>query len=427
MTRRLPRPDFDPRIADWLESDPNDAPDLVLETVLAAFPSIPQRRASRVRWRPTTMNRLRLIGAAAAAVVVVIAGLALVSRPTSTVGTGPTQVPSPQATASSPSVIATAGSPATGPSGSAAAAAPLVLDTRFVSARYGFALMYPAAWAVSASTKTWVAGTTNLWQSGYNDELAGPTARFSAAVQDLAAGETADAWIKAYVGGAKDPASLPSVNIGGHTGRIDFDGGAASGGTIVPGGVMYDSVVVVGRRAYNFNMDGRVDRASFEKILATVTFPAIPTFDKAFTSPLLGYSVKYPSGLAVTPAARPWTGGYSTSASMTDRYGGGIGYVATSTRIPAGMTFDQWYTGYDTSRYDTAPQFGTCEPQQLEETVVVDGVQGRLDVHCPTYYFEAVVSSGGRAYVFTAYYPISRPAFEAFLATIHLTPTSARN
>ena len=66
-------PEFDPRIADWLEDDPDDAPDAVLETVLAAFPSIPQRRASRVPWRfrPMTLTTRLLAGAAAIAVVLV--------------------------------------------------------------------------------------------------------------------------------------------------------------------------------------------------------------------------------------------------------------------------------------------------------------------------------------------------------------------
>jgi hypothetical protein len=35
---------FDNRLADWLEDDPVVAPPQLLETVLAAMPSIPQRR-----------------------------------------------------------------------------------------------------------------------------------------------------------------------------------------------------------------------------------------------------------------------------------------------------------------------------------------------------------------------------------------------
>ena len=41
MSRYPIDPDFEPRIADWLEADPDIAPAPVLSTVLAAFPSIP--------------------------------------------------------------------------------------------------------------------------------------------------------------------------------------------------------------------------------------------------------------------------------------------------------------------------------------------------------------------------------------------------
>ena len=47
---------FDPRIADWLEDDPHTAPDQALDVVLAAFPSINQRRAWRVPWRFPEMS-----------------------------------------------------------------------------------------------------------------------------------------------------------------------------------------------------------------------------------------------------------------------------------------------------------------------------------------------------------------------------------
>ena len=62
MSRIPASPDFEPRIADWLEADPDLAPPEVLATVLAAFPSIPQRRASRVPRRFQTMNRFASSG-----------------------------------------------------------------------------------------------------------------------------------------------------------------------------------------------------------------------------------------------------------------------------------------------------------------------------------------------------------------------------
>ena len=38
---------FDPRIANWLEGDPSEAPAQALQVVLAAFPSVRQRPGSR--------------------------------------------------------------------------------------------------------------------------------------------------------------------------------------------------------------------------------------------------------------------------------------------------------------------------------------------------------------------------------------------
>ena len=77
---------FDPRIADWLEDDPNNAPDQALEIVLAAFPSIKQRHASRLPRRFTMTTLPRLAIGAAAIVVVVLGGAFLLRPPASGVG-----------------------------------------------------------------------------------------------------------------------------------------------------------------------------------------------------------------------------------------------------------------------------------------------------------------------------------------------------
>jgi hypothetical protein len=57
----------------------------------------------------------------------------------------------------------------------------------------------------------------------------------------------------------------------------------------------------------------------------------------------------------------------------------------------------------------------------------VDGIVGHLDVHCSSHYLEAVVSKGGRVYVLTMFSPFTRPLFESLLATVRLTPASAKN
>ena len=82
--KRLPDPTFDQRLADWLEDDPSTAPREVLATVLAAFPSIDQRRRSRAPWRFPIMNRYLI--PIAAAVIVAVGALYLISRPSSQIG-----------------------------------------------------------------------------------------------------------------------------------------------------------------------------------------------------------------------------------------------------------------------------------------------------------------------------------------------------
>jgi len=92
-------PDFDPRIADWLEDDPDRAPDAVLETVIAALPSIPQRRV-RVPWRFQSMIRFAQLGTVAA--IVVVAGLIILRPGTTNIGAVPTSPPTASPTASPP-------------------------------------------------------------------------------------------------------------------------------------------------------------------------------------------------------------------------------------------------------------------------------------------------------------------------------------
>ncbi len=113
-------PGFDQRIADWLEDDPDSAPSNVLQTVLAAYPSIPQRRRWRYPWRLPTVNRFALIAAAA---VIALLAVIVVALPHGGGGPGgpvPTASPSPSPSTSptaSPSPTATVASVALGAEG----------------------------------------------------------------------------------------------------------------------------------------------------------------------------------------------------------------------------------------------------------------------------------------------------------------------
>lgn len=84
MNRDIDRldPAFDPRIADWLEADPDRAPREVLETVVAAMPSIPQRRALRAPWRlPEMLTPARAAVAAVLGVLLVGGAIFVFQRP----------------------------------------------------------------------------------------------------------------------------------------------------------------------------------------------------------------------------------------------------------------------------------------------------------------------------------------------------------
>lgn len=108
---------FDNRIADWLEDDPVHAPAQLLETVLAAMPSVPQRRAGQA-WRPAALPRWWQLAAAAALVVALgILGLKALTPPTVAPSQSPqptVRQPVPTSTAAPPTVTATPSAAPTG-------------------------------------------------------------------------------------------------------------------------------------------------------------------------------------------------------------------------------------------------------------------------------------------------------------------------
>ena len=74
------QPSVDQQLSDWLQVGPAEAPDLVLETVLAAVPSIPQRRSSHLPWTNGPRPFLRVMVGIAAAVAIVVGALVVISR-----------------------------------------------------------------------------------------------------------------------------------------------------------------------------------------------------------------------------------------------------------------------------------------------------------------------------------------------------------
>ncbi len=257
----------------WLEDGPAEAPDRAVEAALLQIQTTTQERDWHVPWRKRPMTQTARLLAGVAAIAILLVGGAFILRPGSNVGSGgpsPTIPASPSAT---PSASAAASPPA----------APALTET-FTSARHGYSVHYPSGWTVKNATKPWSTIGQNNWGSGINDELSSSTARFSGASQSLATGQTADQWMTAYANGVST-SSWATVTIGGQAGKITRDGVPAAGGTVAPGGVMFDAVVVVGGRAYNFNMDGIVDRPTFNAFLTTVTFDPPAADDSPAASP----------------------------------------------------------------------------------------------------------------------------------------------
>jgi hypothetical protein len=208
---RSDEPLFEPRIADWLEDDPYTAPDQALDIVLAAFPSIKQRRAWRVPWRVPGMTTPLRLGLTAAAVgALAIGSLLVVNRgPSGPAGPGG---PTPSATP------AAAASPSSSPLASTA-----LLDTStwtpYTSSRYGFSIAHPADWNESPGDHDWTVATDiEAWKSTATDsfDTAGAAdnlgVRVSAWSVAVPPGTTVESWMDAYCTGQ---------NAGPCTGYVD--------------------------------------------------------------------------------------------------------------------------------------------------------------------------------------------------------------
>ncbi len=102
---RTPDPGFDPRIADWLEADPNTAPRDLMTVVESALPSIPQRRAWRLPWRSQPMNRFAILAATVGLLAMLGVGAVTVgSRPSTTTPTPAPTAPAAVEASASPVV-----------------------------------------------------------------------------------------------------------------------------------------------------------------------------------------------------------------------------------------------------------------------------------------------------------------------------------
>jgi hypothetical protein len=193
--------------------------------------------------------------------LIVIVGFAVLQR-VSQVGSG--QSPLPSAT------------PSPGPNASPIPV-PALTET-FVSTRNGFSVRYPAGWSTKAATTSWRPQTYVPIGNSALDELKRQgEARLVVASQRLAPGETEASWIASFnqpfdLGACSvDRAAWPRLAVDGQSGYLDVEACPlpADTGFSTPD-LRFDVIVFAGGRVYEIALDGVVDRAYFEALLATV-------------------------------------------------------------------------------------------------------------------------------------------------------------
>ena len=143
-------PEFDQRVADWLEADPSAAPADVLSTVVAALPSIPQARRGLLAPRRFTQmtNVMRAAAAVAIVGIVGVGVLGLIVRAPSPGGSGspaPTPTAGPTATVTPTATVAPTSTVAPSPS--------LSMGPIYRSNVYGFSIGYPQGWKFEAAAQ----------------------------------------------------------------------------------------------------------------------------------------------------------------------------------------------------------------------------------------------------------------------------------
>jgi len=416
-------PLFDPRISDWLERDPDIAPGAILETVVAALPSIPQRRVSSVPWRFRTMSMPARVAALIAVGALVIAGALAIAG---IGGRHPTPSPVPSGTVG----------PSTVPS-----AAALDLSSTFQSPQYGYSIAVAPDWQVAPATLTW-SGPDNNYSV---DAISFPDGGgMSIGSEALLPGQTWEQWLAEFQPpdmhdnclGA-EPSTWPPIQIGNVTGawqQMCGDHGEA--------------VAHVGDRAYVFTYgigDGAapITFEQFKQILATVQFdpsavtsPAPPpALGKDFVSGRYGYSLSYPGDATATPATA------SITSWAPDQAGPEVDRIADpsarltvwSEPLEPGASYEGWTQAYcEINQNGWTPPCADAPANWREVSLasgvanlMVDGESVGTYGHSESRQFLATATAGDRVYVIQMDGDLNENLFLEVLASMRLDPTSA--
>jgi hypothetical protein len=155
----------------------------------------------------------------------------------------------------------------------------------------------------------------------------------------------------------------------------------------------------------------------------------LPALSKTFTSKVNGYSISYPDGWKVVEATRTWPTGSFTfnpdDRSVDSFSGPNLAIYAVSQKLATSSSPTQWL---DTYLSDAALEFSNRPDCAVVKTepIVVDGATGVMNYSCSIVLIDAIVTSGGRGYVFSLQGDsVDRAWMLEVLKTVKLHPESA--
>ncbi len=154
-----------------------------------------------------------------------------------------------------------------------------------------------------------------------------------------------------------------------------------------------------------------------------------------FASARYGFSLRYPTGWSATAATSSWTTGrdlpdpidYRALSPLVDAFlsPDGAFFTVASQPLPDGVDPGNWLAGYEAAGAAADPAFKECWPAPAEMAqATIDGVPAWVRTGCGA--TDAIAFAGGRVYVLTDEVDaiLNRPLFDAFLATVRLTPST---
>ena len=156
--------------------------------------------------------------------------------------------------------------------------------------------------------------------------------------------------------------------------------------------------------------------ASSPSAAVAVDFPSLTT---TFVSPRNGFSIKHPEEAAVTPGTQIWGLADDDDFDVVET-GLAAVFKGASTESPSGDSIDRLVN----DMVEDSPG-GCAAPRSQPAEITIDGQSGRIS-ECQDEIVASVIA-GGRRYLFALSHdrPDARAVFDAFIATIDLTPKTA--